>query len=351
MASTLHQLASLCALALLASAANAQDVSPDLQHGTSVGAQLAPLFDPPQPAICLGVNGPFNGSLSILKASPANADLPPPQGAKPSLYCAQFDTWIEHLGSEFAESVLGGFDDVQQTPSKTVIQRYVRDNLRLVYVMYAVTVEKLDQDSYRVSFADSTAEKPGALRPVGNWNIVAPPQYPRPQIVRENDEISLPLFIAGNGVRLVDYIRAGDATKLVRRTGSPRDSYADDSEFTVAAPHLRVNGNDAGTATVAGVNHGTLLWIYVPGLGRYELAYRKLPGQGFEWGGEVSGNKITLNSGGNILRIECAGRISAGGGSYNVYVRSDPAWQPPKSSDRSHFLLGVSSSTESAASN
>lgn len=337
--------------ALIPLPAFAQPAPPQaLQHGVraNAGLQITNLFEPGSTIAC-AVAGAVSAGGRLFIANPgvygSGSVVVSPEGGltapsrDSSIVCAQFDTWIEQLPSDYAESVVG-FLDVERGASKATIQRYVRDNLRQVYISYAITVEKLAEASaYRVTFGDAGAPAPKDLWPQGKWKIVSPARYPVPQIVRDGDEVRLLLYANPGGVELADYLHVGLPDKMPKRKSAAHDVYASDAEFMLAMPTLSINGVAQPLEPLAGGIHGPELWIYAPGYGRYVLAFA--PRSGLERAGETAGNLITLSIGGDILRIRSADRIAAGDGVYNVYGTQDASWQPPDPGDRERFMMGV----------
>jgi hypothetical protein len=66
-----------------------------------------------------------------------------------------------------------------------------------------------------------------------------------------------------------------------------------------------------------------VVWIDVPGQGRYDLSFKPRADQGFERAGEVSEDSLMFSLGGNIFRLDCADRIAMGSATYNIYARKD----------------------------
>lgn len=275
--------------------------------------------------------------------------LPPVDESAP---CVQFETWVERLPFDYSESVIGGVLDPQRTVQRVTLQRFVRDNFRKAYIRYAIAVEALPQaGTYRVSFQDSNATVPSDVKAAdvkADWKVVAPPRYPAPQVVQDGDEIPLELITYASGAQLVDYIHVGAMNKMAKRKDAARDSYAEDAEFTLARPRLRVNGLALDSAGFPEMLRGGVLWLYVPGEGRYIVSFLPHPDQGFAKVGEVEGPLMTLLVGTNLLRIESTDRIAQGGGVYNVYGLRDAAWEPADPKDRARFMAGTSPGVETA---
>lgn len=296
------------------------------QHGLSVGVQAVGLSGQPDALTCR-VLRECGGAF------------------------VEFNAWVERLPADFAESVIGGAGISSQDTSRVTVERWVRDNFRNVYVSYAITIEKLPQGSYRVSFSNSHAPVPDEVTKSKRvvWKITAPPLFPLPQIFGEGDELRLELTAETNGPQLADYIHIGSPAAMPKRKEASRDSYAADSEFALAKPTLRVNGEARPAVNFPESLRGQVLWLYVPGQGRYILSFLPHSTSGFSKMGEVTGNLMTLiTSEGNVLRILSTDRIAPGGGVYNVYGTRDPKWKPADPAERGRFMAGMSPAVETA---
>jgi hypothetical protein len=334
----------------IAVTASGQSVPPQAsQHGLNVYNQTTYLFETPEDQAACANRG---AELGRLLAQAAALGLDPLAQVKAptadaSAPCVQFQTWVERLPEDYAESVLGGYTTAERGAVKSTLHRFVRDNFRKLYVRYAITVEKTPEaGTYRVSFADSNAALPADVR--ADWSVVSPKHYPAPQLVKDGDQLPLDLAATDRGIELVDYIHIGRMDTLAKRTDAARDSYAEDSEFTLSRPRLRVNGTARLPVTFPESIRGGVMWLYVPGEGRYIVTFAPHPEFGFEKEGEVSGGLMTLVAGGNVVRIESQDRIAPGGGVYNVYGKLDPDWEPADAGDRERFMAGTSPGVETA---
>ena len=291
-------------------------------------------------------NGGVDVPVATLIATLANAGIAtngsriviPPAQPGPR---ADFETWVEGIDRQYAESITTDFE-VDKQADKVVIQRWVRDNFRRLYIRYSITLEMLPKaenaaGTYRVTFRDSDAAIPKGIDP--DWNVVAPPQYPVAQIARDGDTIPLPLYInQARGQRLIEYIHLGQQPPVVRKD-APRDVYTDAPEFDISQPKFRLNGVEQVLTAPSDPSHGASLWIYVPDLGRFNLSFKPAPD--FELAGEAWGNSLIFTINRNLLRLEGAERIAAAGSApYRIYVRKDTAWLPEEK-DRSRVVLGM----------
>ena len=258
--------------------------------------------------------------------------------ARPS---GAFETWAEQKSSDYVESAKTGFEGIERTEGKAILRRFVRDDIRQIYVSYEVTVETLADGTYRLAFGPSSSEPPADLRGKADWKLQSPVRYPAPQIMKDSDAVRLELHSNG-GRRVVDYVHVGRQDRMVMRTQAPHESYAGDAELTIAEPNFRVNGVAAAAVGTPDTLRGAVLWVYVPGHGRYILSLQAHTDLGFESAGEVAGSSLMFTAAdGSVLRIDCAERIASGSGTYLVHVLPDPSWIPADAQDRGRVMIGA----------
>jgi hypothetical protein len=287
------------------------------QYGTRIGQiQTVYLRDIP---VTPGPTVPFAGPARIGDLPEAARET---SGAPAVTPKAEFETWAEQRYKDYAESVVTGSTDIERAPEKATIHRFVRDNFRNQYLTYTMTFEPIARtDTFRVTFTDSAVP------------------YPVPQILRDGETIALTLAAdARTGRRLVDYIRVGTGV-MHSRTGVPRDVYAEDAELTITKPRLRTNGVEQRASNLPATVSAPVVWVDIPGQGRYDLSFKPRADQGFERAGEVSENSLVFSVGGNIFRLDCADRVATGSGTYNIYARKEPGDAP---ADAAGFTFGAS---------
>jgi hypothetical protein len=317
-----------------------------LDHGHKIGSNIAYLEDSPggAQAQTAEILSNLQIQFSELIGNARGSAVPNPRP------CAAFETWAEQTTSDFAESAGTGVTGVQRTAGKIVMQRFVRDNLRQVYASYTVIVETLsDPGTYRVSFGPP--DPPVDISGKADWKLLAPQKYPVPQIMRDDDSVRLELYsnrIASDVTqkvtrRVVDYVHVGRQDRMIFRKETPHDSYAEDAELALTQPRFRVNGatDDAVAATPETIR-GPVLWVYVPGHGRFILSLHPYEDLRFQEAGEVAGNSLTFTApDGNLFQIGTAERIAPGSGAYAVHVRPDAGWMPADPQDRARVMIGA----------
>ena len=105
---------------------------------------------------------------------------------------------------------------------------------------------------------------------------------------------------------------------------------------------MRVNGVEREAVAVLPERiRGPVLWVYVPGFGRYVLSLQAREEAGFESAGEAAGNSLTFTAGGNIFRIDATERIAAGSGTYTIHMLPDLDWMPADPLDRARVTIGT----------
>jgi hypothetical protein len=234
-----------------------------------------------------------------------------------------FETWMERLNRVYAESVNVGIAQIERVPGKVTVHRYARDNFRQIYVTYAVTIDALPQTgAYRATLTHSGISSPAKPANTKDWKLIAPASFPEPQILEEGETLSLELFANGPAApRLVEYIRVGRPENLAQRKEPARDAFADNTEFNITEPRIKVNGSALESAPLAGPLQGATLRVEIPSHGVYVLAFRPHPELGMQQSGEVSGSSMKFQIDQDIFRIDCSDRIAPGSGAYNVYSR------------------------------
>jgi hypothetical protein len=333
------------------------------QHGFRLGSSIAFLSQDPNLEQPAQAGGFFAENVEALKAmmevqqrarlewlaNYGGADFPLTKNRDGSMAplvrtqkpSAVFETWTAQRSTDYAESAQTGFTGIERSEGKAMLRRFVRDDIRKIYVTYAATVETLADGAYRVSFGPSADELPRDLRGKADWQIAAPAKYPAPQIVKDEDLVGLELYATGTR-KLVDFIHAGRPDRMVLRKEVAHDSYADDAELTVTGPRLRVNGVAQEAGAMPETIRGSELWIYVPDHGRFVISLHAHPDLGFESSGEVTGGALTFwAADGSVFRIDTADRITSGSGTYTVYVLPDAGWMPADIQDRSRVMIGA----------
>jgi hypothetical protein len=175
---------------------------------------------------------------------------------------------------------------------------------------YEYTLEPAGDGKYKVSFSPL---RPSTLkRRMGPYkmdgNLVAPPQLPAPQVVPVGQPFEVTLYQSG-GERVYDRI-------VLSRTPFPdwppkQPQSAQDGRMRLAGPQLYVNRQLVASQHDAG--SGPVIWVHLPGQGRFLVALDPQGNSRFTEAGHVSGNAIEFQSEGTKFRIVCAEPVVTGG--------------------------------------
>jgi hypothetical protein len=87
---------------------------------------------------------------------------------------------------------------------------------------------------------------------------------------------------------------------------------------------------------------GNVVWVYVPGHGRYLLSLKPHSDLGLSLAGQVSGTSLWLELKDQQIQIETDERIAPGSATYNLYALHQSGWQPPTTNASAGVLLGSS---------
>jgi hypothetical protein len=82
------------------------------------------------------------------------------------------------------------------------------------------------------------------------------------------------------------------------------------------------------------------VWFYVPGKGRYILSLVARPELEFKKAGELRGGLIKFTMDKDTFTVECPVEIAEGHAPYNLYVLTDPLYEPTSQKQKGQFAVG-----------
>jgi hypothetical protein len=177
------------------------------------------------------------------------------------------------------------------------------------------------------------------------YTILGLPRYPAVPNLKLGDTVALDVLAnASTGQRVVDYLTLR-ARGLIPAGKEARDLSLSDVELAVMDPHVSIN-QDPEPPFDGGFS-GAVMWLYLPGRGRFVLSLTPHKEFGFVKNGSVSGSAMVFRAGTEEVRIQCSGRIAPASGIYNLYVAQEPDWRPSSpgypimgSADKPEYILG-----------
>jgi hypothetical protein len=264
----------------------------------------------------------------------------------------RFATAVEPVESDrkWGDGIGGGF---RYQAGKE--HRVMLDSSSHLFFGYDLAVERADSaGSCRVTISPlsltldeffETLSSRLQHRPEIDTTIYQPlslPTYPMPQIVRASDAIALDLLVSPDGKqKVVDYIQvsckeseAGTSTdsspgktSQEHTPSQPRDFSAQDLELRLIDPELKVNDRLIESAGLHGESTGNVLWLSVPGKGRFLLSLVPYREQGFRRAGTLHGSEISFQHGADRYRVRSTEPLFRSGQEWNLYVRADESYQ------------------------
>jgi RNA polymerase sigma factor (sigma-70 family) len=166
------------------------------------------------------------------------------------------------------------------------------------------------------------------------WDLIELPKYPVIRKVKVGDTVAVDLLVnPRTGQKVVDYLTV--ARRPAAREEAARDFGLPDVELSLREPRVLVNDALAGNTPAGTI--GQVVWLYLPGHGRFSLSLLPDEKHGFTRNGTASARTFTFSRSPDEYRVECAGPVVPGSGRYNLYVRHEPDWYPGR---ESAFTIG-----------
>jgi hypothetical protein len=173
-----------------------------------------------------------------------------------------------------------------------------------------------------------------SVRPDGSpapESLTTFPKSTEPQTLNDGSEFSIDLLVNKNtGVKMVDVVKVSfDRSSLGGDIPArARDFTADAVAMEMKDYSLFVNDELITTGKSKIGSSGALLWLYVPGRGRFIFSLVPRADYSFEKVGTVSGNGIEFSIGGERYRWLSSAPILRGEGTWNLWVLTDPKYSP-----------------------
>ena len=248
----------------------------------------------------------------------------------------------------------------------TYFTRTFTDSVNREIFGYELLLEQQQQPGSYLATFSKTSMTPATAADVGkdwrDWSV-RDVQLPAPKVVHEGDVLVVELMTdATTGFRLADYITirasappgpmtgaagpvftgsmpltARGATPTV--SGPAREFSAEDAEMRIMQPRITLNG-DLQRNALGPVVNGSLVWLYLPGHGRYILSLAPRLGLRFRPAGEVRGGVAKFTVGGDTVSVECPQAIATGHAAYTLYVMTDAQWEPTSSRQKGELAMG-----------
>ena len=249
-----------------------------------------------------------------------------------------------------------------RTSGTDTVHRVMVDRSRKVYFGYdaQVAIVRAEAETkYRIAFGPLSLTSELLQSILGEdpktWKLLPAPRFPAPRVVRSGEVLELTLLTNdAQRQQLSEYVtlqeprRSGFNYEPPREFtfagGTPRDFATGDVELQLQEPRVNTTGlsltapqapplewasRDSADQTAfksPGSAAGPIVWIYVPGRGRFLLSLT--PRSTFQRAGEVRGSSLRFTVDGQTYDVWSSSRIAPATAAFNLYVRRQPEWKP-----------------------
>ena len=246
---------------------------------------------------------------------------------------------------------IAGQTDVMHTEAKdgrpVIFHRFFTDPESRTYWGYDVEVEPTEKPgSALLRF------KPFSLRAdqlpkqyhAADFLALPPPLFPK-ETFQSGQTIAIDMLKnPATGQKVVDYVEVSYAPINIPSKAEPRDFQVADVILHITAPSLRVNNAEVSQAIVADqAIKRKLVWVSVPGRGRFLLSLSPYTGYPFQKAGVVSGFGLSFSWNGDRYEWLSRSAITESSGNWNLYVLAVPAMAE---SNARGFSFGAVNSVE-----
>ncbi len=280
------------------------------------------------------------------------------------------------------------YGNIYSTQSAGRVHRVMTDRKNKIYFGYDLVVERQpDSGKFRVSIGpltkspDSLIGRPAARVGTGesrgsgvsvgsgssdatrgsvgsresgktNYSDYSPESlqsYPEPVVIDDGDSISIDILENPvTGTKITDVIkisyRSGQFGAIYSADDSARDFSLDEVLLRMETPDVVVNSERFETRSSVA---GNIIWIYIPGKGRFIFSFLPQTGFPFRKTGTIDDNKIFFEHEGDRFMIVSKSTILAYGGKWNMWMMHDSWYGRRKDEpDNPSFEFGGASSVD-----
>jgi hypothetical protein len=158
------------------------------------------------------------------------------------------------------------------------------------------------------------------------------PKSTTPQTLDDGDAVSLELLVNHeSGVKIVDVVKVTFDRSSLREKYlevAPKDFSLDAVSLSVKSYELMIDGLLVGKSKSKLGCEGSLLWIYIPGRGRFIFSLVPREGYAFQKIGLLDDNRIEFEINSEFYEWTSGDSILSTGGVWNLWVLHDPDYTP-----------------------
>ena len=245
-------------------------------------------------------------------------------------------TWIDLRRALLQQDRLPALGAQALTDRNQTVHRVLRDQQgRLVfgYDLRVVSDAATKQFTVAVQPLDPQLELRLRTSQLSSAQTISTfPKVTDPQTLEDGAEFSVDLLINQNtGVKIIDVVKVsfdrshlGGETPAVR----PRDFSLDAVAMEMKDYSLFVNQDLIATGKSKTGSTGALLWLYIPGHGRFVFSLVPRANYAFQKAGIVSANRIEFDVNGKHYEWLSSSPILREAGAWNLWVLADAKYSP-----------------------
>ena len=225
-----------------------------------------------------------------------------------------------------------GQTDVLHTEAKdgtpVIFHRFLTDPASKTYWGYDVEVEPTETPGVArlrfKPFSKHAGDLPKEYH-AAEFRALASPQFPA-EAFQSGQTIALDVLTnPATGQKVTDYIEVSFEPIRVPINADPRDFQVSDVLLHIVAPSLRVNDKPLQSAVVAAQWMARkLVWLSIPGHGRFLFSLSPYPGYPFQKAGVANGYKLSFSWNGNRYEWLTREALTESSGAWNLYVLAAP---------------------------
>lgn len=223
------------------------------------------------------------------------------------------------------------------------VHRVMFDNKSKTFFGYDLVIEKLGETGkFKVTVKPLSKKLDQLMRSAtafsgenpkyDNFTEKSLPKYPDAVTIDDGDTITLDVFEnKKTGAKIADFIKITSKPNnffepyFSERTKA-KDFTLDEVNLIINRPEILINGQkikDGG-----GGASGNIIWIGIPGKGRFIFSFRPQPQYNFQKTGTILDNKIIFDFNGENYEITNKTPVLSSGGKWNLWIMFDQTYQP-----------------------
>ena len=235
------------------------------------------------------------------------------------------------------------------------VHRVMTDTKNKIYFGYDLDVEKQGESGkFKVSIKP-LSKNPGELFRQNSFDYSgftakSLPKYPAPFVLDDGDSVTLDI--------LENRQTGGKISDIIKITAKPQKffNYFSDREqakdFTLNDVNLHFDkpeiSIDGQKTTHGGGASGNVIWIFIPGKGRFIFSFRPQNAFDFKKNGTILDNRISFEYNGEKYEIVNKSPVLGSSGKWNLWMMFDESYNPSSENySNAEYIFGAADEVKS----